>query len=100
MADGPDPDYREPGGHRPADGFSTARAGGPVAHGSPEDVARGKAAIFPDEGGAVIIEMDVPEHIVWQADDFVDEVRFSPGVGLEDLVLAWHSLQKRLIELW
>jgi hypothetical protein len=99
LRDGPDPDYREPGGLTPADGFSLARPGGRVQHGAPEVVARGKAALFTDEGGAVIIEVDVTDAVVRKADDYGDEVRFLPGIGLEELLQTWTDLPKRLIEL-
>jgi hypothetical protein len=99
LAGGPDPNYREPGEWTTAEGFSTARPGHPARLGAPEDVARSKAAIFPDDGGAAIIEMDVPDEVVRLADDYGDEIRFSPGAGLEELLRVWESLPKRLIEL-
>jgi hypothetical protein len=99
MNDGPDPDFVEPGGLTKAEGFSLARPGHSTLHGNPERVARGKAALFSGDGGAVILEIDVPEEIVRLSDDFGDEVRFLPGVGLEELLNAWDTLPKRLIEL-
>src|SRR5947209_6446985 len=86
LANGPDPTFQEPREWTAAEGFSTARPGGPARHGAPEVVARGKAAIFLDDGGAVIVEIDVPDEIVRRADDLRDEVRFSPGAGLEELL--------------
>jgi hypothetical protein len=53
-ANGPDPDFREPGGGSipPAEGFSCVIADGrPCATGTPETAARNKHALFPDEGG-------------------------------------------------
>jgi len=36
---------------------------GPFLFGAPEEYARGKAAEFPDEGGPVILVVDVPQDI-------------------------------------
>jgi hypothetical protein len=68
-------------------------------HGAPEVVARGKAALFSEDGGAVILEIDVPDDIVRLAEDYGDAVRFLPGIGLEELLQVWTELPKRLIEL-
>jgi hypothetical protein len=99
LASGPDPNYREPGEVTTAEGFSTARPESPARHGTPEAFARLKAALFPTEGGPVILEIEVPDGLVRLADDFGDEVRFSLGYGLEELLQVWPSLPKRLIEL-
>ena len=66
---GPDPNFVEPGGGPPAGGFSTARPEGPHAWGSPRDYAKGKAEIFPAEGGPVILEIEVPQNVIDQAID-------------------------------
>jgi hypothetical protein len=66
-ANGPDPDYREPGsGHLPAaEAFSTVIGDGPpCSTGTPEMAARNKAALFPDEGGPAILEIRVPAWIM------------------------------------
>lgn len=107
---GPDPRYVEPGGsfHNPADGFSTSEAGLPdVGLSLPEDYARSKARNFPNEGGPVILEIEVPEWIVDIVRNHPDlglsattgEVRFEPGVGLEELLQAWPTLVKRILPL-
>lgn len=96
LRNGPDPTFQEPGGLGTADGFSTARAQGPYPYGTPEACAAGKAKHFPTEGGAAIIEIDVPESIVRKA-DLGGEVRFEPGYGLEELLDAWPSLPKRIL---
>lgn len=98
LRNGPNPNFKEPGGFDPAGGFSTARPEGPFPTGSPEILAHGKAAIFPDEGGPAIIEIEVPESIVAVA-DLESEVRFIPGFGLEELLTIWADLSKRIIEL-
>jgi hypothetical protein len=98
---GPDPQYQEPGGQAWDDGFSMAVEGGPFLFGSPEDYARGKARQFPDEGGPVVLAVDVPDEIVQQA---VSEwfplaqglVQFDPGAGLEELLAAWPTLGKEI----
>ena len=73
--------------------------GGPFHFGTPEDYARGKATEYPDEGGAVILELEVPDEIVMRA---VSEwfplqqglIQFDPGAGLEELVAAWPEVIK------
>jgi hypothetical protein len=59
-------------------------------------VATGKARLFPTEGGAAIVEIEVPESIVQKA-DLGGEVRFDPGFGLEELLAAWPSIPKRIL---
>ncbi len=96
LRNGPDPNFVEPGGPDAAEGFSTARTPGPCPTGSPEEMAKSKARLFPDEGGPAILEFDVPETIVEKA-DLGDEVRFEPGFGLEELLAVWPSLPKRIL---
>jgi len=98
LRDGPNPKFREPGGSDNAEGFSTARLTGPYPNGSPEKAAIGKADLFPNEGGPVFLEIEVPEVIVRQA-DLRGEVRFEYGFGLTELLAAWPSLSKRIIPL-
>lgn len=67
--------------------------------GSPEDYARGKAKEFPDEGGPVILEVDVPDNVVHKA---VSEwfplsqglVQFDLGAGMEELLDIWSNVAK------
>ncbi len=74
---------------------------GPFLFGRPEEYARGKAREFPDEGGPVILVVDVPDEIVQHA---VNEwfplsqglVQFDRGAGLEELVAAWPNLTKEM----
>jgi hypothetical protein len=98
LKNGPNPNFREPGGSDAAEGFSTARLTGPYLTGSPEKVAEGKARLFPNEGGPVFLEIEVPEAIVRQA-DLGGEVRFEHGFGLKELLEAWPALLKRIIPL-
>ncbi len=58
--------------------------------------ARNKNLLFPNEGGPVILEIEVPESLVGKA-DIGGEVRFEPGFGLEELLAAWPSLPKRIL---
>jgi hypothetical protein len=67
LARGPNPRYQEPGGQAGDDGFSMVLEAGPFHFGTPEEYAQGKAAEFPDEGGPVILIVDVPEDIVARA---------------------------------
>ncbi len=99
MAMGPDPRFREPGGQASDDGFSMNLETGPFLFGSPEDYARGKAREFPDEGGAVILAVDVPDDIVQRAANpwfplSQGLVQFDTGAGLEELAAAWPMLAK------
>ena len=60
-----------------------------------------KRSAFPDEGGPVILVVDVPDDIVQRAvnDWFLISqglVQFDPGAGLEELIVAWPSLAKEI----
>jgi hypothetical protein len=96
-ADGPDPNYREPGtGSLPAaEGFSTVIGDGrPCSTGTPELAAQNKYALFPNEGGPAILEVSVPEWImaILYADPIATglarggEIRFEPECGLMNCV--------------
>jgi hypothetical protein len=107
VAGGPDPNFVEPHGP-PAEYFSTAYADPGLRHmGHPEDYARLKAANFPNEGGPVILEIEVPGWIIdlVLADVIGDalarsgEVRFDPGISLEELVSEWTNIPKRILTL-
>jgi hypothetical protein len=83
-----------------SEGFSTYLESGPFLFGSVEDYACQKAAAFPDEGGAAIISMDVPQEIVELA---VDEyfpltqglIQFD-GQALVELCSVWPRLWKAI----
>jgi len=109
-ANGPNPKFIEPGGGSGprAEGFSTWYANGPVSpFGDPDMYARGKAANFPAEGGPAILEIELPQWIV----DIVmndpcqrgtaqsGDVRFESGYGLDELLVAWPSLLKRVLPI-
>jgi hypothetical protein len=94
---GPDAGFLEPGGFDRAGGFSTAPLHGPYSFGDPRDVATGKAALFPDEGGSAILEIEVAEQIVALAINEITEIRFEPGFGLDELRAAWPALAKRIL---
>jgi hypothetical protein len=109
-ANGPDPDYREPGTGRlpPAEGFSTVIGDGRPCHtGTPEQAARDKATLFPAEGGPAILEVSVPARImaILYADPIAaglargGEIRFEPESGLQELRAEWRNLPKRVIPL-
>lgn len=96
---GPNPCYQEPGGQAWNDGFSMYVEGGPFLLRTPEEYARGKARNFPNEGGPVILVLNVPDDIVQNA---VNEwlplnrglVQFDTGAGLEELFAAWETIRK------
>lgn len=77
---------------------------GPFLFGTPADYARGKAKEFPDEGGPVILKVDVPDDIIARA---VNEwfplsqglVQFDEGAGLEELIAAWPILEKHIEDI-
>jgi len=98
IAGGPNPNYREPNSTERIEKFSAAPRDGPFLQGDPLVIAKGKAALFPNEGGPVIVEFAVPEEIVRLA-DFVVEVRFLPGFGMEELLQLWPELPKQLIDV-
>jgi hypothetical protein len=94
---GPDPRFQEPGGRASDDGFSMNLEAGPFLFGAVEEYARGKAREFPDEGGPVILAVDVPDDIVRKAaSDWFPLaqglVQFDIGAGLEELLSAWPTL--------
>lgn len=98
---GPNPQFQEPGGQARENGFSMNLEAGPFLFGTPADYARGKAREFPDEGGPVILAVDVPDAIVQKAvNDWFPLsqglVQFDPGSGLEELVAAWETLAKEI----
>ncbi len=98
LAHGPVTRFREPGGQViEVEGFSTSLDCGPFLFGDPDDYAHGKAKEFPDEGGPVILVLQVPNEIVQRA---VTEwfplsqgfVQFDPGSGLEELLSDWSQI--------
>jgi hypothetical protein len=91
VAGGPDPKLM--GG----DGFSTYLEAGPFLFGTPEEYACAKAAAFPNEGGAAILAVDVPDDIVaLTLDEYFPLsqglVQFDDAKGLSELRAAWSSL--------
>ena len=97
----PDPDFVEPGGGPRAEGFSTYLESGPFPFGTPEEYACRKALLFPNEGGAVILRIEVPDAIIALATDLYlpltqGVVQFDEGMGLEALQQVWPTLPKNL----
>jgi hypothetical protein len=98
---GPDPDFQEPGGGASAEGFSTCLETGPFPLGTPEQYAMRKAALFPNEGGPVILAVDVSDDIIALAiDPFFPlsqgVVQFDVGAGLDELRAARPQLAKEI----
>ena len=93
VANGPNPSL-----HGSSD-FSTYLEAGPFHFGTPEQYACAKAAAFPNEGGAAILAVDVPDDIVALAiDQFFPLsqglIQFDAGKGLAELRIAWPTLWK------
>jgi hypothetical protein len=105
LVQGPDPNFVEPGGIIRAEGFSTCLEKGPFPLGSPEVYARHKAAAFANEGGPVILVVNVPDDIIALAVDEVylplsqGVVQFDKGAGLEELLAVWQTLAKQIFVL-
>ena len=110
LSGGPNPRYVEKGGQHPAEGFSTAPAQGPYGFGQPNVCAKTKDKLFPDEGGPVILEVDLPDPLAndivgdtrnpfesGKASNFGDEINFDVGYGIERLVAVWRQLNKRIL---
>ena len=58
-------------------------------------------SLFPDEGGPVILAVDVPQEIIDVALDSTYTweqglISFGRGTGLEQLQVAWHGLAKEI----
>jgi hypothetical protein len=99
LESGPNMRFQEPGGQASADGFSMNVESGPFLFGRPEDYARGKAKEFPNEGGPVILALDVPDDIVQKAvNDWFPLnqglVQFNEGAGFEELMAAWATVKE------
>jgi hypothetical protein len=98
---GPDPNFIEPGDGTRAKEFSASLEAGPFHLGTPEEYAQYKAALFPNEGGPVILAVDVPDDVIALA---VDEyfplsqgvVQFGAGTGLQEFRAAWPTLPKEI----
>ena len=99
LASGPDPGYVEPGGDVGAENFSACLTFGPSeCVGKPEEYACRKARNAPDEKGAALLIVEIPDEVIALA---VNEwfplahglVQFDLGAGLEELRAAWPHLQ-------
>jgi hypothetical protein len=106
----PDADFIEPGGDRysRAGGFSAVISdANDIGLGSAAAYAQMKSVNFPNEGGPVILEIEVPVWIVdvLRNDPFAamvvssGEVRFEPDLGLKELQQAWPTVSKRIVRL-
>jgi hypothetical protein len=121
QAVGPDVTFEEPGSSGPAENFTFCISGDVSALGQAETYAMLKDRAFPNEGGAAILAVDVPEGIVEAAArELGDEIRaalsrfgleeadggwrefcggvaqFDPGPALEALLVAWQELPKEI----
>jgi hypothetical protein len=104
LAHGPDPNFQEPGDDQRAEAFWTSLASGPFPEGTPEEYARGKAALFPEEGGPAILVLDVPDDLVALTDQVYYPFRwgvvaFEEGRGLEELLAAWPTISREIQEV-
>jgi hypothetical protein len=101
LAFGPDPNFKEPHDDQRAEAFWTCLPSGPFPYGRPDDYARRKSALFPDEGGPVILIVDVPDDLIVLTDQALHPLRwgtvaFEEGHGLEELVAAWPTIPKQI----
>lgn len=120
VLNGPDVTFVEPGGVDEAQNFSFTVEGMPSAVGDSVTYARGKASAFPNELGAAVLAVDVPDDIVrlaalehlslfsglieYDERADVDEltalcggvVQFDPGPALDSLVAIWGTLVKEI----
>jgi hypothetical protein len=99
LKNGPNPGFIEPGGSRTYEGFSSYIESGPFLLEPPEDYALGKNALFPNEGGPVILVIEnVPDSVLEAANPdglYPPEyglVQFDLGAGLEELLAVWPKL--------
>lgn len=97
LKNGPDPRFVEPGGTDSARGFSTCPEHGPFPCGTADEYAARKASLFPNEGGPAILEIEVPEDIVDLGIDAGGEIRFETGNGLDELLIAWPIIAKKVV---
>jgi hypothetical protein len=103
VANGPDLDFIEPGDGPSAEEFSALLDTGRTdVVGSAQEYAIRKAANFPDEGGPVVLAVEVPDAIVDLAfDAFLPRsqglVQFDrDGEALRLLLQTWPSLPKQI----
>jgi hypothetical protein len=93
VVDGPDPAYREPFDLRESEGFCVTPEMEDYPLGSPEYYARKKANLFPNEGGPVILEMEIEESILHKCMTETREYQFEEDYGIEE---AWPTIPKRI----
>ena len=111
LQNGPDANFREPDSEQVAFGFSAVPEGTPPIQGTPEQYAKKKADLFPDEGGPAILEFELPDmfarNIIAQEGQIVPgkawspggEIRFDRDGGLAELRKVWRKLKKVVIPL-
>lgn len=97
LQNGPSARFAEPGGRMPPFGFYMLDAELPSSIGTAEWYARGKATHFPNEGGPVILEVEIPDDIARLGLDPVGEYCFDQEFGLEELLTEWPRLDKRIL---
>lgn len=99
LENGPDPEFKEPGELTTAEGISFAPTEVAYEQGEPAIIARGKAALFPREGGPALLEIEMPQYLIDISLDLTCEIRFLRGCGLEELLSEWDNLSKRIHRL-
>lgn len=77
-------------------GFCVYDGEGPFPLGSPECYARSKAKNYPSEGGAVILELDIPVDIARLSTIPTGDYQFDVGHGITELLAAWLTIEKRI----
>lgn len=110
VANGPHAYYVEPGSggvRSDPPEFSATRLDHPFALGRSERYARGKALNFPNEGGPVILELEVPADVIAILEaDLIAAAKMASGdtcfdvaVGIKELLAAWPGIPKRIIPI-
>lgn len=96
---GPDPSYIEPLDSVPSQGFCVSLSDDVYPLGSPEDYARRKSMNFPNEGGPVILEIEIDQDLLQLSMTETHDYQFELGYGMEELLAAWDNIPKRIRRL-
>ncbi len=88
--------YVEPFDVSPSQGFCVSLELSEHPLGSPEEYARSKSKLFPNEGGPVILELELDESILQLSMTESHDFQFERGHGIEQLLVKWPTIAKRI----